>query len=121
MWLVCGQMKKTSAEEYYNTVGWKKKNGRYVDELVNTAGHSECEYHQESLRLVTKELGAYFHAKNPQKLLDCACGPLYTEEQVNWSRIFQKRICVDFSVDAINAAQTNLANSDQEGEFYATD
>lgn len=53
--------------------------------------------------------------REKKSLLDCASGPIQYPEYLEYSRAFAKRVCVDFSEEALKAAKTNLAMDSEDG------
>ncbi len=115
-------MKQTSVYNYYTRLGWSTQNGIYRDTLVNeNLQYAALQYNTDTRRRVLRVLHSLpstrFHS-----LLDCASGPIQYPEYLEYSRLFTKRVCIDFSEPALQAARVNLINDSQpKCEFICAD
>lgn len=115
-------MKPTSVYDYYKSLGWSTQNGICRDTLVNeNLQHAALQYNTDTRRRVLRVLHGLPSARY-YSLLDCASGPIQYPEYLEYSRLFTKRVCVDFSETALQAARVNLINDSQPNcEFICAD
>jgi SAM-dependent methyltransferase/uncharacterized protein YbaR (Trm112 family) len=98
------QAEKKVVRDFYETFGWQKQDGEYLDtlEFVDRRPAS-MEYLQRCHRRVRDALPAA-----GRFLLDAASGPVQYDESRRFSEGFEYRVCVDFSALALREAQRNL-------------
>ena len=115
-------MKQTSVYDYYKSLGWSTQNGIYRDTLVNeNLQHAALQYNTDTRRRVLRILHS-LSSERFYSLLDCASGPIQYPEYLEYSRLFTKRVCIDFSETALQAARVNLINDSQPNcEFICKD
>lgn len=115
-------MTQTSVYDYYKGTGWSAQNGIYRDTLANeNLQHAAGQYNTDTRRRVLRVLESLPPTRR-HALLDCGSGPLQYPEYLEYSRPFARRVCVDFSQTALEAARINLANDAQpECEFICAD
>ena len=105
---------KQEVREFYNQVGWQE---------VSEGVYQNARY--EDLRPVSR---AYIHRchmrvaeqLNPhgRYLLDAGCGPIQYPEYLEYSRGYEKRVCVDISSLAIQEARRRIG---EHGLFVVAD
>jgi len=83
-----------SVKEYYNSIGWKKEKGKYVDTLMFSSDKG-IKYKEACNRKLQRMIG------NSDLLLDVACGA----SPFNSSA--KKQLCIDFSITAVTEAKKN--------------
>ncbi len=106
-------MKQASVYDYYKSLGWSTQNGIYHDTLVNeNLQHAALQYNTDTKRRVLRILQS-LPSSRFNSLLDCASGPVQYPEYLEYSRLFTKRVCVDFSETALQAARVNLIKDSQ--------
>ncbi len=86
-----------SVKEYYNTIGWKKEKGKYVDTLMFTSDKG-LKYKEVCFKRLRDMIG------QPDLLLDVACGAK------PFASSAKKQLCIDFSITAIEEAKRNMPN-----------
>lgn len=96
---------KNIVKRFYDTYGWRETgDGIYQD----TAAFVDTRpvlgrYHARCMRRIGKALGS------PGELfLDAGCGALPSRDYVDFSRAFQRRVCLDLTATALQAAQAKL-------------
>ena len=91
-----------SVKSFYNSKGWEiDQSGDYFDAISF-----------EDLRKVSQKyliknrlsLRKHF-PKYGDLILDCASGPIQYQEYLEYSKHYKKRVCVDFSLEALNIAK----------------
>jgi ubiquinone/menaquinone biosynthesis C-methylase UbiE len=111
-------MKPKSVYNYYKMFGWKKLNGIHRDTLVNeNLQQAAIQYNKDTKRRIWHEL-QNLPGERRDSILDCASGPIQYPEYLEYSRLFKKRICIDFSEAALQAAEVNLLNDGQHGSVF---
>jgi len=106
-------MKNRSVFGYYDSKGWEKVDGRYVDTEVNENLEPAAEHYNSITRnRILAELSELPEG-NRNRLLDCASGAVQYPEYIEYSRTFGQRYCVDFSAQALSEARENLTNAGQ--------
>ncbi len=98
---------KKSVQQFYNEVGWKNSG---VDQFVDADEF-------EDLRPVASE---YIHkchlrlkkviADSGEYILDAASGPIQYPEYLEYSADYSYRVCVDFSIEALQAARRKIGD-----------
>ena len=83
-----------SVKEYYDSIGWKKEKGKYVDTLMFTSNKG-MKYKEACNRRLQEMIG------NTDLLLDVACGAS------PFSSNAKKQLCIDFSITAVQEAKKN--------------
>jgi SAM-dependent methyltransferase len=96
-----------SIRDFYQTIGWQQdENGLFTDTkaFVDTRAVSVdfCG------KCITR-LGKYFR-KGGQYLLDAGSGPIPQDELLSYGDRFERRICVDLSVQALSAARSKIGD-----------
>lgn len=83
-----------SVKEYYNSIGWTKQKGKYVDTLMFTSDKG-IKYKEACSNRLREMIG------NSELLLDVACGakPFVSNAK--------KQLCMDFSITAVKEAKKN--------------
>jgi len=105
---------KQQVREFYDQVGWQQVD----DGLYQNA-------HYEDLRPVAREyihrchmrLGRYLRPSG-QYLLDAGSGPIQYPEYLEYSRRYQRRICADISIVALQEAHKRIGD---HGYFVVAD
>lgn len=103
-----------SAEErvsgFYNTVGWVTE-GEVTEDAKRFEDLREFsqEYNCKTRMRVMKHI-----PESGDKMIDMASGPIQYREYVTYSENFNKRYCVDFSIDALNMAKEKIGD---HGEY----
>jgi SAM-dependent methyltransferase len=93
--------------EFYETVGWQADDdGLFGDTKAFVDNRSVSV--DFSGRCMTR-LGRFF-AEGGEYLLDAGCGAIPHHELISFSRAFEKRICLDLSVSALQAARAKLGD-----------
>lgn len=96
-----------STRTFYDEGGWSTdSDGLYEDtkKFVDTRPTS-----LRFTRACMERLQKYFN-KGGQYLLDAGSGPIAHEELLEYSKNFDKRVCVDLSIPALRAAQRKLGD-----------
>lgn len=100
--------------EFYDRVGWKE----ISDGLYQNARY-------EDLRPVSQEYIHRCHLRvgrhldpNGRLFLDAGSGPIQYPEYLDYSRGYQKRVCVDLSITALKAARERIG---AKGLFVVSD
>jgi ubiquinone/menaquinone biosynthesis C-methylase UbiE len=83
-----------SVKEYYDRVGWTKRDGKYVDALSFTTDIG-TKYQRACNERLRELIGT------PELLLDVACGAAPFNSKA------KKQLCIDFSITAIEEAKKN--------------
>jgi ubiquinone/menaquinone biosynthesis C-methylase UbiE len=115
-------LKQRTVHDYYKSLGWSTQNGIHRDTLVNeNLQRAALQYNTDTRRRVLHILRSLPKARF-DSLLDCGSGPIQYPEYLEYSRLFTKRVCIDFSETALQAAKVNLINDSQpNGEFICAD
>ena len=97
---------KESTRTYYDNFGWQTNDGSYGEVQAFTDTRSApWSYTARCIRRVGKHIpteGRY--------LLDAASGPIPYAEYMNFHDGFDRRVCVDLSIEALKEAQRKLGN-----------
>lgn len=105
---------KRQVREFYDRVGWKEvsdglyQNARYEDLRPVSQGY----IHRCHLR-VKRHL-----TPSGRLLLDAGSGPIQYPEYVEYSRGYQRRVCADISITALQAARQRIG---EHGAFVVAD
>ena len=105
---------KRQVREFYNQVGWQEiseglyQNARYEDLRPIT---------QEYIHRCHMRVSRYLAASG-RFLLDAGSGPIQYPEYLEYSRNYQKRVCADISLTALQAARQRIAD---KGLFVVAD
>ena len=101
---------------FYEDFGWKRdEEGRFNDSALFIEEKSSV----ESYYLVTMQRLSRFLQPSGRYLLDVASGPVFQPENQAFSAHFDKRICVDISIRALEEARRNIG--DAKGIFINGD
>lgn len=97
---------KEKIRKYYDEVGWKKDaGGGYRDLAVNRSPGPWDAYHAAcALRLRD------FLPPSGRFLLDAGSGPIAVPEYLTYHERYERRICVDLSVTALEGAREKLGD-----------
>lgn len=104
------ELPKTQAEKcvskFYNTIGWAT-----VEDITEDARRFEdlrenCQEYASKTRLRVLD----YIPESGTHLLDMASGPLQYKEYLLYSKNFEKRHCVDFSIAALEAAKKKIGH-----------
>lgn len=105
---------KTAVQSFYNQIGWQ----RFSDGLYQNATY-------EDLRPVSRKYIHDCHLRvlkhlNPsgKLLLDAGSGPIQYEEYLEYSRLYEYRVCADISVVALQEARNRIGT---HGLFVVAD
>jgi SAM-dependent methyltransferase len=95
---------KQQVQDFYNRVGWQQ---------VSEGTYQNATY--EDLRPVAREYVHRCHlrvagqlAPTGEKLLDAGCGPIQYPEYLEYSRGYQRRVCLDISSVALQEARQRI-------------
>lgn len=93
--------------DFYNTIGWKTGE----DELTEDA--KKFEDLRENAKAYVSKCRMRVRRHIPEKgvnFLDMASGPIQYPEYLTYSKNYEKRYCVDLSLDALNLAKKKIAD-----------
>jgi ubiquinone/menaquinone biosynthesis C-methylase UbiE len=97
---------KQQVREFYDQVGWQEvSQGVYENALYEDLRPVSSEYIHRCHMRVMRHLKPSGHY-----LLDAGSGPVQYPEYVEYSRNFQRRICADISITALQEARNKLAD-----------
>ena len=106
-------MANSEVRDFYEGPGWKLDNGVTHDAKINeNLDPVASEYVHKVRTRIAENLG------KGVKLLDVGCGPIQYPEYQEYSKNFEKRICVDLSQAALDLAKARIGN---HGEFIKGD
>lgn len=92
-----------SVNSFYNSKGWKiDKHGNFFDAVSFEDLRVNSQNYLKKNRL---SLMKYF-PKHGDILLDCASGPIQYLEYLKYSEYYKKRVCIDFSLEALKIAKS---------------
>jgi hypothetical protein len=96
---------KEIVRDFYNNFGWKlTESGTYKDTAVFV---DQRKYSYEFSNLCMKRVGAYL-PESGTYLLDAGSGPIPHPVQMKYHTNYKRRICLDFSLEALQEAQRKL-------------
>ncbi len=97
---------KQQVSDFYNQVGWQQTgDGCYQNARYEDLRPVSSEYiHRCHLRV------AHHIASQGRFLLDAGSGPVQYPEYLEYSRRYQKRVCADISIVALQDARKHLGN-----------
>ena len=97
---------KSNVQDFYNELGWHKESSDFLDAVKF-----------EDLREVSKEYIYKCHMRlkryikpSGKYIVDVASGPVQYPEYLEYSKNYQQRICVDFSLLALKEAKKKLGD-----------
>jgi hypothetical protein len=95
---------KQQVQDFYNRVGWQQvSEGTYQNATYEDLRPVAREYvHRCHLRV------AHHLAPTGEKLLDAGCGPIQYPEYLEYSRGYQRRVCLDISSVALQEARQRI-------------
>jgi ubiquinone/menaquinone biosynthesis C-methylase UbiE len=97
--------------KFYNTEGWLEVNGNTEDAYrFEDLRYNSSEYVSKCRLRLLKHI-----PKKGNNFLDMASGPIQYKEYLKYSEGYDKRHCVDLSIDALNNAKTKIGT---HGEFH---
>ena len=97
---------KRQVQEFYDSFGWlKAADGVFNDTAVFTDRRTRARAYQ--LRC-NERIGR--HLDRGRFLLDVASGPIPHSEYLEFSRNYERRVCVDFSIRALREARSRLGD-----------
>ena len=106
-------MSQSGVADFYDGPGWKLENGLTYDAIINeNLNIVASDYVHKVRNRIAENLGS------GDKLLDVGCGPIQYPEYQDYSRKFNKRICIDLSQPALDLAKSKIGN---HGEFIKGD
>lgn len=98
---------KKILEEFYNKFGWlKNEEGLYKDTLTFVDRRSVLQEYHRKIHLRVKK----FLKPSGRFFLDAASGAIPHPEYLEYSSGYEKRVCIDLSVRALNEARLKLEN-----------
>jgi len=106
---------KAIVKAFYNDFGWEKdEQGLYKDTAYFVDNrHTSYEYTRRCMADVCNYL-----PRDGEYILDAACGAIPHQEYMKYHEHFKKRICVDFSLRALQEARMKLGD---RGEYVLGD
>jgi len=95
---------KQKVREFYDEIGWlQEENGHYQNARYEDLRPVSREYiHRTRLRVMNALIPA------GRFLLDAGSGPVQYEEYKSYSRGYQKRVCLDISIQALREARERI-------------
>ena len=106
-------MGQKSIREFYDDMGWNLVGDNTTDALINENFSDVANEYVHKVRgRVGHKLGS------GENLLDIGCGPIQYPEYLEYSRNFDKRICVDLSKKALEIAKSKIGD---HGVFFVGD
>ena len=106
-------MGEQSIREFYDETGWNLVGDTTTDAIINeNFNEVASEYVHKIRNRIREELGS------GRNLLDIGCGPIQYPEYLDYSRNFDKRVCVDLSKKALNIAKSKIG---EHGAFFVGD
>lgn len=92
-----------SVNSFYNSKGWEiDKDGNFFDAVSFEDLRKNSQNYLKENRL---SLMKYF-PKYGDIILDCASGPIQYIEYLKYSENYKKRVCIDFSLEALKIAKS---------------
>lgn len=105
---------KQKVREFYDSIGWKQEaDGNFQNARYEDLRPVSAEYIQNTrlrINLYLKQGGKY--------LLDAGSGPVQYDDYITYSRAYQKRVCLDISILALEEARNRLG---EHGLFVVGD
>ena len=95
---------KKIVKDFYDEVGWKKKDGVFFDTFTFTDRRPVV---LEYFARIHQRVRDYLPARG-RFVLDAASGPIPHPEHSVYSEGFDYRLCLDFSLDALQGARLQL-------------
>lgn len=97
---------KQKVREFYDEVGWQQEdNGNYQNARYEDLRPVSREYiHKTRLRVMNGLI------PSGRFLLDAGSGPVQYEEYKTYSAGYQKRVCLDISIQALREARTRIGD-----------
>jgi len=97
---------KQKVKEFYDSIGWQQeKDGNFQNARYEDLRPVSAEYIQKTRLRISKYL-----AKNGQFLLDAGSGPVQYDDYITYSNGYQKRVCLDISIQALKEARTRIGD-----------
>jgi hypothetical protein len=102
-----GEARRRIVKAFYDLHGWKKDGrGRYQDEADFEDSRAVTYPYRKSCNLRVKR----FLAPQGDFLLDAASGSVQYPEYLEYSAGYRKRVCIDFSLRALQEARDRLGD-----------
>ena len=99
------ESRKRVVQAFYDSYGWKKDaSGHYQDEVEFEDSHPVTFPYRHACHLRVKR----FLQPHGDFLLDAASGPVQYSEYLEYSAGYRKRVCIDFSIEALREARYRL-------------
>lgn len=99
------ESKKQVVQAFYDSYGWKKDaSGHYQDEVEFEDSRAVTFPYRHACHLRVKR----FLRPHGDFLLDAASGPVQYSEYLEYSAGYRKRVCIDFSIEALREARYRL-------------
>jgi SAM-dependent methyltransferase len=96
-------MADSSLQDFYDKKGWIFPDSNSYDAHINENLTEVAANYVSQVRLrIKREIGS------GQNLLDVGCGPIQYPEYLAYSDSFERRICIDLSVEALKLAELKL-------------
>ncbi len=97
--------KTLEVKQFYENYGWNKdKNEEYNDEALYVDSRDISQkYHTTTTERAAKHL-----QPSGKYMLDVACGPIYQPDYQAFSKNFEKRICIDISMAALQLTKKHI-------------
>ena len=106
-------MVNKSIREFYDEIGWNLVGDTTTDAIIN---ENFTDVATDYVHKVRGRIGDALGSG--QDLLDIGCGPIQYPEYLAYSGNFEKRICVDLSIKALEIAKSKLG---EHGVFFVGD
>jgi SAM-dependent methyltransferase len=95
---------KQKVREFYDEIGWKlEADGKYQNTRYEDLRPVSAEYIQRTRLRVNNAL-----QPSGRFLLDAGSGPVQYDDYLTYSRGYQKRVCLDISIQALREARARL-------------
>ena len=102
-----------SIREFYDETGWNLVGDTTTDAIINENFTEVArEYVHKIRNRISEEIGS------GANLLDIGCGPIQYPEYLDYSKNFDKRVCVDLSKKALDIAKSKIGD---HGAFFVGD
>ncbi len=102
-------------QKFYETKGWSAdQNEVHLDAALFEDLRPVAEQYIRNCRL---RVLSFLPPNGGDKLVDAGCGPIQYPEYLEFSKSFKKRICVDFSKEALQQAEKKIGD---KGEYICS-
>ena len=97
---------KQKVQEFYDSIGWQQEqDGNFQNARYEDLRPVSAEYIQKTRLRINRYL-----SPSGKYLLDAGSGPVQYDDYITYSKGYQKRVCLDISIQALREARNRIGD-----------